>query len=170
MGDDMRQRSASPTEAPLVRHDVSLLSADDLYLFNEGSHFRLYEKLGAHSMIVDGASGTYFAVWAPAARQVAVLGDFNGWNRTSHALRPRGSSGIWEGFIGGLGKGAVYKYNVVAGSGAYTGEKADPFAVHHETPPRTASIVWDLEYAWGDGAWMEARQGKQGLVAPVSIY
>src|SRR5437868_897235 len=99
---------------PAVRHDASLLTGDDLYLFNEGSHFRLYEKLGAHPHTVGGVGGTAFAVWAPSAERVAVIGDFNGWNKDSHPLRPRENSGIWEGFIPNIGKGDSYKYHVVA--------------------------------------------------------
>src|SRR4030042_982276 len=93
----------------LVNHDVTRLTDDDLYLFNEGSHYRLYEKLGAHHLSIDSVDGTYFAVWAPNARQVSVAGNFNSWNKSSHHLHHRGKSGIWEGFIPGVGKGALYK-------------------------------------------------------------
>ena len=95
-----------------ARHDVSLLSDQDLYLFNEGSHYRLYEKMGAHLVSTKGEQGAYFAVWAPAAREVFVMGDFNGWNHRSHPLHSRGTSGIWEGFVPGLGKGALYKFHI----------------------------------------------------------
>jgi 1,4-alpha-glucan branching enzyme len=156
--------------AVTLRHDVSLLTADDLYLFNEGSHYRLYEKLGAHPLTVDGVPGTYFAVWAPNAREVSVIGDFNGWKRGRHPLRPRESSGIWEGFLGGVGAGAPYKYFIVSYQNGYTVEKADPFAFFGETPPKTASIVRDIDYAWGDGEWMEKRRGSNALDGPVSIY
>src|SRR4051812_16018704 len=90
---------------------TSLLGSQDLHLFNEGSHVRLYQKLGAHLRTIDGVQGTYFAVWAPAAEYVSVIGDFNYWDRGTHPLRPRESSGIWEGFIPGLGKGTIYKYH-----------------------------------------------------------
>src|SRR5512143_1568262 len=95
-----------------VRYDISRLTDDDLYLFNEGTHYRLYEKLGSHVMEVDGVTGTYFAVWAPDARSVRVMGDFNGWNADTHGLAPRGSSGIWEGFLPGVGRGTRYKYHI----------------------------------------------------------
>jgi 1,4-alpha-glucan branching enzyme len=95
-----------------VLYDVTLLTDNDLYLFNEGNHFRLYEKFGAHVVTRGGTWGTYFAVWAPDAEIVYVMGDFNGWNKTSHALRSRAVSGIWEGFIPGVEKGAKYKFHV----------------------------------------------------------
>ena len=94
-----------------VRYDLSLITADDLFLFNQGSHLRLYEKLGSHPARKDGVEGTYFAVWAPNAERVFVMGDFNGWNKRSHLLRPRDQSGIWEGFIPGVGRGTAYKYH-----------------------------------------------------------
>ncbi len=150
--------------------EATRLTADDLYLFNEGSHLRLYDKLGAHLMTVDGMPGVYFAVWAPNAEQVSVIGDFNRWDRRSHPLRPRGSSGIWEGFVPGLPPGSLYKYHIVSRGGGYQVEKADPFAVRTEEPPRTASIVWDLEYTWGDGAWTAARGRRNVLQAPVAIF
>jgi len=149
---------------------VTLLIDDDLYLFNEGSHFQLYEKLGAHPLTIDDQEGTYFAVWAPDAEQVSVIGDFNGWDRTSHPLHPRGQSGIWEGFIAGVGKGAVYKYHIASRYKGYQVDKADPFASYHETPPKTASVVWELDYNWGDQEWLEKRQGHNALDAPIAIY
>jgi 1,4-alpha-glucan branching enzyme len=153
-----------------VNYDVSQLTDNDLYLFNEGSHYRLYENLGAHPLSVDDTEGTYFAVWAPSARQVSVAGEFNGWNKSSHPLRPRGQSGIWEGFIPGVGRGALYKYFIVSHHRGYRVEKADPLAFYNEVPPRTASVVWDLDYSWGDQAWMEERRERNALDAPVSIY
>jgi len=153
-----------------VIHEPSVLTKDDLYLFNEGSHCRLYDKLGARPMTAGGEAGTMFAVWAPSARQVSVVGDFNGWNRESHPLRPRESSGIWEGFIPGVGKGSIYKYHVASRHKGYRVDKADPFGVHQETPPKTGSIVWDLDYTWGDADWMAARKQRGALDAPVSIY
>jgi 1,4-alpha-glucan branching enzyme len=153
-----------------VDHGVSLFTDDDLYLFNEGNHNRLYDKLGAHALDVNGTAGTYFAVWAPNAREVYVIGDFNGWNRSSHPLRPRGVSGIWEGFIGGISGGSTYKYHVVSQYHDYTVEKADPLAFHAEIPPKTASIVQRLDYVWGDGEWMGKRHERNRLDAPVSIY
>src|SRR5215468_2344029 len=116
---------------------MSLLTPQDLYLFNEGSHYRLYQKLGSHPCVVDGVAGTMFAVWAPGAEQVFVMGDFNRWNKTGHRLHPRASSGIWEGFVPGAGKGTHYKYHVVSRYHGYRVEKADPFGFFHEVPPKT---------------------------------
>jgi 1,4-alpha-glucan branching enzyme len=148
----------------------SLLSQDDLYLFNEGSHLRLYEKLGSHTVTVDGEDGTYFAVWAPNAEQVYVMGDFNGWQKKGFKLRPCGNSGIWEGFIPGIAPGALYKYQIISRVRRYHVEKADPYALYCELPPKTASIVWDLSYDWGDGQWMSERSRHNTLDAPISIY
>src|SRR3989338_402001 len=131
----MPKEKSPKGRAGKVSGPATLLTGDDLHLFNEGSHFRLYEKLGAHP----AKEGCYFAVWAPAAEQVSVAGDFNGWNRESHPLRPRDRSGIWEGFIPGVGKGALYKYHIVSRHGGHRVDKADPFAFHSEVPPKTAS-------------------------------
>jgi 1,4-alpha-glucan branching enzyme len=153
-----------------VRYDISLLSEDDLYLFNEGSHFRLYEKLGAHLREVEGEAGACFAVWAPEAKQVTVMGDFNGWHKSSHPLRPRGQSGIWEGFIPGVSQGACYKYHIRSRHQNYQVDKADSCGFYFEGPPRTAAIVWDLDYSWGDRQWMAERHRRNSLDAPLSIY
>jgi 1,4-alpha-glucan branching enzyme len=152
------------------RSDVSLLSNHDFYLFNEGSHYRIYQKLGAHVMTVDGQEGTCFGVWAPNAREVSVIGDFNGWDGHAHQLAPRGNSGIWEGFLPGLGKGTLYKFHIVSQHNGHIGDKADPVGVMHEHPPRTASVVWDLSYDWADSSWMAGRIHKQSGHAPMSIY
>ena len=149
---------------------ASRLTNDDIYLYNEGTHYRLYDKLGAHIQEVDGVSGTYFAVWAPNAAEVQVMGDWNGWDRQSQPLSPRASSGIWEGFLPGVGQGNHYKYAIRSHHGDYRVEKADPCGFHHETPPHTASIVWGLDYAWQDGAWMADRWRRNALDAPISIY
>jgi 1,4-alpha-glucan branching enzyme len=148
----------------------SLLTKDDLYLFNEGTHTRLYQKLGSHIATVDGIQGTYFAVWAPDADRVTVVGDFNGWDNTAHPLSPQGSSGIWEGFIPGIGKGTLYKYFIFSRYNGYRMDKIDPFALFCEVPPKTASIVWDLDYAWGDRDWMSSRPTINLLHRPMSIY
>jgi 1,4-alpha-glucan branching enzyme len=153
-----------------VRYDVTLLTDQDLYLFNEGSHFHLYEKLGAHPVAIDGSVGTYFAVWAPNAERVSVMGDFNSWNKTSHALRSRGSSGIWEGVVPGVGSGVHYKYHIVSRHQGYEVDKADPFAFHAQIPPLTASMVWPLDYEWNDRDWMATRHERHGLNAPLAIY
>jgi 1,4-alpha-glucan branching enzyme len=156
--------------AQTVRYDVSLLSDDDLYLFNEGSHFRLYYKLGAHPLTVDDAHGTYFAVWAPDAEKVFVIGDFNKWDKASHPMVSRGQSGLWDVFIPGVGPGACYKFHIHSRFQMYKVDKADAFGYYHEGPPRTASIVWDLDYAWSDQEWMAKRYAHNALNAPQSVY
>jgi 1,4-alpha-glucan branching enzyme len=150
---------------------MSTLTSDDLHLYNEGTHHRLYDKLGAHLTQQNGVNGTYFAVWAPNAEHVSVLGDWNGWHQAGgHVLRPRDSSGIWEGFIPNVGQGARYKYFIRSHNQGYEVQKADPLGFHHETPPRTASIVWPLDYTWNDAAWMRERAQRNALSAPMSIY
>ena len=154
-----------------VIHEVSLLTDHDIYLFKEGNHFGLYEKLGSHPMEVAGEAGTLFAVWAPNAARVSVIGDFNGWNRDTHPLRVRhDGSGIWEGFIPGIGHGTLYKYYIRSRHRHHEAEKGDPFAFSWEVPPRTASLVWDLNYLWNDGAWMKDRHARNALSAPFSVY
>ncbi|HEX6835643.1 MAG TPA: 1,4-alpha-glucan branching protein GlgB, partial [Polyangia bacterium] len=149
----------------------SLLGATDLHLFNEGTHARLYDKLGSHLMTVGGQEGAYFAVWAPNAERVSVIGDFNGWDDSQAVLRAHGQSGIWEGFIPGVGRGDIYKYRIWSRFNGYRVDKADPYAVHQETPPKTGSKVWSLDgYEWGDGAWMKERHRRNSLGAPISFY
>jgi 1,4-alpha-glucan branching enzyme len=148
----------------------SLLGQQDLYLFNEGSHLRLYEKLGAHLRTVNGVAGVFFAVWAPSASHVAVIGDFNGWDSRTHPLHPRESSGIWEAFISGVKTGAVYKYHIVNRETDYDGDKTDPFGFYQQVAPLNSSIVHDLSYTWNDGDWMARRREKNALTAPISIY
>ena len=150
--------------------EVTLLSEQDIFLFNEGSHFRLYEKLGSHLLSAGEGQGTYFAVWAPDAEQVSVIGDFNDWNKTNHPLKPRDRSGIWEGVIPEAVKGARYKYHIASRYNDYRVDKADPFGIYNETPPETVSIVWDLEYTWNDQAWMAKRGSHNSSDAPISIY
>jgi 1,4-alpha-glucan branching enzyme len=159
------------TNTTNTTHGVSRLTDHDIYLFKEGSHFRLYEKLGSHVMTVEGVQGTYFGVWAPNAEKVSVIGDFNGWNPESNPLSVRwDESGIWEGFIPDIGHGTVYKYHIVSNKGGYQVAKADPFAFRAEMPPKTASIVWDLNHEWKDKAWMKKRGARNALDAPISIY
>ena len=148
----------------------SLLNDWDYHLFNEGSHTRLWEKLGAHIVVRDGVKGTMFAVWAPNATSVRVMGDWNGWNPEEHLLEDRGPSGIWEGFVPNVGKGAHYKFHIRSKYNNYRVDKADPFGILHETPPDTASIVWDLDYEWRDGEWMRNRAKHNGFAAPMSTY
>jgi 1,4-alpha-glucan branching enzyme len=153
-----------------VRYDISLITQDDLYLFNEGSHFRLYDKLGTHPLTVAGTQGAYCAVWAPNAERVSVVGDFNHWDGTRHPLGSRGDSGIWEGFLGGIGKGSLYKFRIATKHFGYTVDKADPIGFFCQASPDTASIIWDLDYQWQDGKWMEERRTHNSLHAPMSIY
>jgi 1,4-alpha-glucan branching enzyme len=150
--------------------EASILGEQDLHLFNEGSHTRLYEKLGAKPQRIRGVDGTHFAVWAPNAEHVSVAGDWNGWKREADPLRPRAASGIWEGFVPGAALGANYKYAIRSRYRGYQVEKADPFAFHAETPPDTASKIWGLDYTWSDEEWMRTRGGRVALGAPVSIY
>ena len=159
-----------PTSLPNTRFDVSLLTPEDLYLFNEGRHYRAYQKLGAHLMNDGADQGACFSVWAPNAREVSVIGSFNGWDRKIHPLKPQGSSGIWSGFIPGIGKGELYKYHIRSQHHGHVVDKADPFGLLHEKPPRTASVVWDLDYQWNDQSWMENRKAKNSVRAPMSIY
>ncbi|MDP8266885.1 MAG: 1,4-alpha-glucan branching protein GlgB [Candidatus Aceula meridiana] len=154
-----------------IVHGVTRFTDQDSYLFKEGTHFRLYDKLGSCPMTVDGKEGVSFAVWAPNAERVCVMGDFNGWNKGSHPLGVRwDSSGIWEGFIPGIGKGTAYKYYVESKENGYREDKKDPFAFYNEIPPKTASIVWDTEYPWKDSKWMEERHTRNSLQSPMSIY
>lgn len=148
----------------------SLLTEYDEYLFKSGKHFRLHEKLGSHIIEREGQWGVHFAVWAPSAKAVSVAGDFNGWNSHSHTLYSRlDQSGIWEGFIPGIGKGTLYKYHIQSKDGRRL-EKGDPFALFWEIPPKTASIVWDLNYEWKDQQWMAERKKKKGQAQPYSVY
>jgi 1,4-alpha-glucan branching enzyme len=166
-----RAAVADPGPVGDVRHGPSLLTEGDIYLFKEGSHFKLYDKLGAHPMTVDGLEGTHFAVWAPNAERVSVIGDFNGWKPKRHRLEARwDGSGIWEGFIPGLGKGCLYKYAIASKIDGSRSEKADPFGFYSEAPPRSASVVWDLDYRWCDADWMAGRKTANSLDGPVSIY
>lgn len=150
---------------------TSRLTEYDLYLFREGKHFTLYEKLGSHLTTYNQQEGVYFAVWAPNAKAVHVIGDFNGWDKSEHPLYVRqDESGIWEGFIPGLKKGTLYKYYIESQFNDYSVEKGDPFAFMWETPPQTASIVWDLDYEWADADWLSARKEKHKLNQPMSVY
>jgi 1,4-alpha-glucan branching enzyme len=143
----------------------------DLYLWSEGTHYRGYEKMGAHPAEQDGIAGTHFAVWAPNAREVSVIGDFNGWDPRAFFLHQRGVSGIWEGFIPGVRQGALYKYHITSNHHDYRVVKADPFAFATEMRPNTASKVWDLGgYEWGDRDWMASRRRAHAYDAPIAIY
>jgi 1,4-alpha-glucan branching enzyme len=158
----MRARTESSSE-------LTLLTDDDVYLFNEGTHRGLAPKLGAHFLPSAEGPLTYFAVWAPNARGVSVIGDFNGWDTSQDLLGPRASSGIWEGTVKAAAQGDVYKYAITTRSGVVL-EKADPYASFSEVPPRTGSVIWPLTYEWNDAEWMQRRGGAISVGSPVSIY
>jgi 1,4-alpha-glucan branching enzyme len=149
----------------------SLFSDFDIDLFKSGKHFRLYEKLGTHLVELNGTKGVYFAVWAPSAHSVSVVGDFNYWKQGEHLLQVRwDSSGIWEGFIPNLDMGTTYKYKIESNVNGITTEKADPFAFYCEKPPHTASVIWNLDYSWNDSNWMKTRKEHNNLNKPYSVY
>ena len=165
-----REKVPSRDEPRALRSKPSTSLSDmDLHLFNEGTHRQIQDRLGAHPGTSDGLSGTFFSAWAPNAVSVHVVGDFNGWTSRDAPLFPRGSSGVWEAFVPGVGEGDLYKLHVTAQDG-HGFDKADPFAVRAETPPRTASIVWNPRHAWDDAAWMGDRGLRNAIEAPCSIY
>ncbi len=154
-----------------VVHGVSLFTDQDIYLFREGTHSRLFDKLGSHQVKVDGVEGMLFAVWAPNALFVSVTGDFNGWNGESHPLSIRlDQSGVWEGFIPRLPPGQRYKYHIISRNNGYTVDKGDPFAYRWEEAPGTASITWGLDFSWSDREWMDRRRNINALSTPMTIY
>jgi len=147
------------------------LSDYDLYLFGEGKHWAIYDRLGAHPHEIDGVHGVRFAVWAPNARRVSVVGDFNNWDARLHPMQPHGDSGVWELFIPGLKTGERYKYDILSTQAGYHAQKIDPYGFHAERRPNTASIVAELDgYEWGDNQWMTSRSERIPLNEPVSIY
>jgi 1,4-alpha-glucan branching enzyme len=149
----------------------SLFSQFDIDLFKAGKHYRLFEKFGSHLVTVDGVKGTYFSVWAPTAKKVSVIGDFNYWVDGEFELNVRwDSSGIWEGFIPHIEKGTAYKYKIHSNNNGYVSEKSDPYARRYEHPPKTASIVWDDSYTWKDKNWLKSRKKHNALDAPYSVY
>lgn len=149
----------------------SLLSEFDGELFKSGKHFKLYEVLGSHLIEKEGKKGTQFAVWAPNANKVQLIGDFNFWNGEGYELYPRwDGSGIWEGFVEGIEKGTVYKYKIHSNNNGQILEKGDPFAMHWEVPPKTASIVWEIDYKWKDSKWLKNRNQHNDLNKPYSVY
>ncbi len=163
--------TATDTDAiKLITKDRPLISEHDTYLFNEGSHFRLYEHLGAHPATFDGEEGVHFAVWAPNAQRVSVVGDFNYWTPREQPMEPVGSSGIWACFRPGLKVGEHYKYHIESMHRGYRVNKADPFGFMHESPPRTGSKIATLDYEWNDDDWMASRGGHANRDKPVSIY
>lgn len=145
-----------------------LLTDYDLYLMGEGTHYKNYEKLGSHARESGGIKGVHFAVWAPNARRVSVVGDFNGWDGRRHPMRKHHGAGIWEIFIPGIGEGAIYKYEILS---SHLALKTDPYGFYSEIRPDTASIVWDIgKHQWQDGDWMKRRQKKNWLGSPMAIY
>ena len=163
------RRAGAGSRAPQNEANA-FLTAYDVYLYKEGAHARLYEKFGARQAVSKGMAGFHFAVWAPNARAVSVIGEFNNWNSEAHPLAPRpDESGIWAGFIAGVPEGAFYKYRIVTDDGGSL-EKADPFALSAELPPATASRTWALDYEWGDAEWMATRGAKNALDAPMAVY
>lgn len=156
---------------PDIMRTGSLITDYDVYLFKQGNHFRLHEKLGSHPVTAGDTEGTFFAVWAPNAAEVSVIGDFNEWEAGRNPLWMRGDgSGIWEGFIPEVGHGALYKYHIRSRYNDYSVDKGDPFAYFWEVPPKTASVVWGLAYTWRDRAWMRGREENNSPDAPISIY
>jgi 1,4-alpha-glucan branching enzyme len=155
--------------AEVITH--SLFSEFDINLFKAGKHYRLYEKFGSHPITLNEVKGTYFAVWAPGAKQVSVIGDFNFWKDSEHLLDVRwDGSGIWEGFIPNVEKGNLYKYKIHSNHNEIITEKADPYARRCEHPPNTASVVWEDDYKWKDKSWLQKRKKNNSLKAPYSVY
>ncbi len=155
-----------------MSYEVSRLSEMDIYLFKQGTHTKLYDKLGSHSMEFEKQSGVYFALWAPNAAFVSVRGDFNDYSTEAHPLKLRGDeSGIWEGFIAGVEQGLTYKYHIVSKFHNIVHDKSDPFGFYAELPPKSASRVWDIEnYGWEDKGWMGIRHQHNAHDAPISVY
>ena len=169
LGSDL-QRSPVALQPELYMSNT-LLTPLDLRLLAEGNHYKNYEKLGAHLVEADGVKGTRFAVWAPNAKSVAVIGDFNDWDRDSHPMRNHPEAGVWEVFVPAVGRNTRYKYFIRSRTEDYEVEKADPYAFATEMRPGTASKVWNLaDYDWGDGEWMASRAPKSAHDAPISIY
>jgi 1,4-alpha-glucan branching enzyme len=165
-----RKAAAKKVKAEITETSYSLFSDFDVYLFKQGKHYKLYEKFGAHQITYNGKNGCYFAVWAPAASQASVIGNFNAWNKTQHPMQLRwDGSGIWEVFIENIQLGEVYKYFFINGTTGEALEKFDPYAMFAEQPPKTASVVCNIDYDWQDKIWMQHRKDKN-LQSPISIY
>lgn len=163
----MPKKSGKIEEQPT---SFSLLTDFDIHLFRSGKHFKLYEKLGAHVVTPNDKSGTFFAVWAPNAKEVSVIGNFSHWQRGHYKLTPRwDESGIWEGFFAGIHQGEAYKYAIVSNTGEVL-EKADPFAFYAEVAPNTASIVWEPGHTWTDQQWQQKKRSEAGSAKPYSVY
>jgi 1,4-alpha-glucan branching enzyme len=164
-------RKRAPQSAPVVQTQSTpqILGELDLHLFAEGKHENIYEKLGAHATTQAGVKGVSFAVWAPSAERVSVVGNFNGWDGTQHPMRPSGESGVWETFLPNLGPGEIYKYELKA-PGLPVFLKADPYASFAEEPPNTSSVVYESKYRFRDATWMRRRMTAQHFRRPLSIY
>jgi 1,4-alpha-glucan branching enzyme len=155
----------------MTRAWATMLTEHDLYLLHEGSHFRLYEKLGAHAHVVDGVPGTWFGVWAPNALRVSWIGDTNQWNPRETPMHPISpGAAVWGVFVPTVRAGVRYKFHIVSKFGGLDGDKADPFGFECEEPPSTASTVCNLDHRWGDDAWMASRRERQRRSSPISIY
>ncbi len=161
-GAQRRRRQLAP--------DKPLLRGNDMESFLQGRNYRAYKTLGAHLGTVAGEAGVHFAVWAPNAKLVQVIGDFNAWSKDGQAVNLKLQSGIWHGFVPGVKQGMRYKYHVISNCRNHASDKADPFAFHTEIPPRNASIVWDLNYKWGDREWLGQRICRNAVESPFSIY
>ncbi|MCC6221782.1 MAG: 1,4-alpha-glucan branching enzyme, partial [Deltaproteobacteria bacterium] len=155
----------------MLKTNADSLTEFDLYLLREGTHYCSYEKMGAHVGLSNGVAGTTFAVWAPNAASVSVIGDFNSWNNSSHVMQNKDYSGVWELFVPGVTEGELYKYHIVSSVGGYSVDKADPYGFAAELRPRTASKVWNVDkYKWHDLQWMSSRSERNNINAPISIY
>jgi 1,4-alpha-glucan branching enzyme len=167
----VKKSSDEATAAAAAASVGPFITDFDLHLLAKGDHFDAYNKLGAHPTVKDGKAGTYFAVWAPNAHYMAVVGDWNGWNPATHPMQRLKDSGFWDCFIPDIGNGAIYKYFVDSKNCGIKQQKADPYGFYHELRPRTASIVWDIsKYQWADKEWMANRKERHSLNAPISIY
>src|SRR5579863_4446708 len=158
---------------PIIQEGIpSLFSDFDLYLFGQGKNYRIYEKMGAHIRTVNGMTGVNFAVWAPNALTVSVIGDFNDWNRaTTPMYRRHNDLGVWECFVPGLLAGALYKFAIYSRYNNYTVDKTDPYGQAFELRPLTASIVTDIhKHTWQDSTWIQERGKLQPLSSPIAIY
>src|SRR6266436_2180568 len=167
------QHDDAADRVPTVTEETpSIFSDFDLYLFGQGKEYAIYEKMGAHQRTVNGVAGVHFAVWAPNALSISVIGDFNNWDRGANLMRRRHDElGVWECFIPGLQAGALYKYAIYSRFNSYTVEKTDPYGFATELRPKTASIVADIhQHPWRDEAWMQKRGQRQQLSSPISIY
>ncbi len=168
-----QQHDNAPDDASTIEQDVpSIFSDFDLYLFGQGKDYRIYEKMGAHPRTVNGVTGVHFAVWAPNALAVSVIGDFNGWSRIANPMHLRHQDlGVWECFVPGVQVGALYKYAIYSRFNNYSVDKTDPYGFAAELRPLTASVVADIhQHQWRDSDWMQQREQRQQLSSPISIY